>query len=1365
MSIVNWDKFVGLPGSQEANFERLCRTVIRRHYGKHGSFRELANQAGVEFHLKLHSACDLGNANRWYGWQCKWYALKTGQALGTNRKNKIVDGIEKTRTHLPGVTDWVLWTRYTLCKADQEWYYGLETRFPQLKFQLKTGADLEALLHGPALPLRETYFGDLIVDLECLSQQQELAAAPYVDKFKSEVHLVTAVEDDIFKQLGDQRAWKAFEQIATSMENAIGHLTVFIAGPPAGLEDAVNTLADAVKNLVGHLDLVFEALENVDMDALHQLLSMPLSSPHTHRRLLSDLRKVRSPHVLACTNLVADVYAAYRALADLRESMGDRVLAVLAAAGNGKSELATSITRADGVRPAGVLFLGNELGSGQNLDHLARNFKISGKPVETFERLVEALEAAGQRLGRRIPIVIDGLNEAEDHLDWFAVISRAQTVLKQYQYVLLIVTLRDEFAEDCLPEGVSQFELDGFGNNTEGAIEKYFSYYKIDAGDADLPMDQLQHPLTLKIYCEVANRERAVVVGAEKLPRSLTALFEEHIAQTAKRIYKLSSAKERIRPEEVEDALVCIGRMLWEGNARSIDTQKVRIEIKDIVQWNASLLRALESEGILLRASHGRRRAGVGFAYDLMAGHLIARHLLESEDLEQWFADPENVARFYPRSAKSHTLAYDIFSALVGLYPTFNHSQPLWKIAPPSLVNNALLLTSKSDPKYISQETAQKFKDAMWTTKTFAKSAFHNLRFTRAAENHPYDAKFLDSVLRTFKNAERDELWTEWVREQDESLILDLKELLLKWERGAITSVDVNRARWVMWLLTSTSRYLRDLATKVLVVFAGSRFADFIELLAASLTISDPYVPERVLAACYGAALLGWSDKTSAVRTELPALAKFLLDQCFRPGAPNSSRHVVLRYYALGTISLALRVDSACLSVSDRKFLEPPFAHLPSSPFDIGFAWSNEQVKEADDAAIHMDFGNYTIGKLVDDRSNYDFKHAEYVDVRRSIVKRMLDLGYSPELFTTLDKNTYSSNRIANEGRKVDRYGKKYSWIAFYEMWGLRADFGRLAGWRTEHKISEVDIDPSFPMIEPTWRPELGDCFSAQPMDIASWMENGPTPNYSNMLRVSEVDSVMGDWVLLDGFIKQQSVTDYREIFTFLRGVIVDKNDTKALIRGFKSIDYPGNSCIPSAKERHYTYAGEMVFEMEPGDPKSFETCDEFLDQEVQKDQEDQQAYFSPGWGKPGTPVEIPSQMYSWESYHSEMNKAGGILFPSPSICEQLELSYNNSHSSLLVDTDGNPAVISRRIGANDESASGTLLYLRADLLSKYLKILNQDLAWLVWGERGQNYNAGEEKQGVPQHIYDDYLYIHKQSKIWSESWKPRSVKKKRLAK
>ena len=53
MPSLNWDEFECLPGAADANFELLCRTVVRRTYGRYGDFNALANQPGVEFHLRL----------------------------------------------------------------------------------------------------------------------------------------------------------------------------------------------------------------------------------------------------------------------------------------------------------------------------------------------------------------------------------------------------------------------------------------------------------------------------------------------------------------------------------------------------------------------------------------------------------------------------------------------------------------------------------------------------------------------------------------------------------------------------------------------------------------------------------------------------------------------------------------------------------------------------------------------------------------------------------------------------------------------------------------------------------------------------------------------------------------------------------------------------------------------------------------------------------------------------------------------------------------------------------------------------------------------------------------------------------------
>src|SRR5436309_15852400 len=100
MTAVNWEAFEKLPCGAETNFEMLCRALIRRHYSRYGSFAALAAQPGVEFHLKLHSPCSLGDPGRWYGWQCRWYDLPGGRALGATRRQKITEAVTTTEKEL-----------------------------------------------------------------------------------------------------------------------------------------------------------------------------------------------------------------------------------------------------------------------------------------------------------------------------------------------------------------------------------------------------------------------------------------------------------------------------------------------------------------------------------------------------------------------------------------------------------------------------------------------------------------------------------------------------------------------------------------------------------------------------------------------------------------------------------------------------------------------------------------------------------------------------------------------------------------------------------------------------------------------------------------------------------------------------------------------------------------------------------------------------------------------------------------------------------------------------------------------------------------------------------------------------------------
>ena len=159
MSILDWTAFERLPGSKSRNLENLCRGLVRLHFEKCGLFAALRNQPGVEFHLRL---CEnnpvLGAPPRWYGWQCKFHELTAKGDLKASSREDIEDSLIKAARYLPGLTDWVLWTPYTLTKSDQDWLWSVKTRF---RLHLWAEEEIETYLSGPGVMLRSAYFGEL----------------------------------------------------------------------------------------------------------------------------------------------------------------------------------------------------------------------------------------------------------------------------------------------------------------------------------------------------------------------------------------------------------------------------------------------------------------------------------------------------------------------------------------------------------------------------------------------------------------------------------------------------------------------------------------------------------------------------------------------------------------------------------------------------------------------------------------------------------------------------------------------------------------------------------------------------------------------------------------------------------------------------------------------------------------------------------------------------------------------------------------------------------------------------------------------------------------------------------------------------
>jgi hypothetical protein len=148
-----WDRFRELEGAPQRNFELVWRGVVQRTWEQFGQLVSFRQQPGVEFHLRLHSDCDLGESGRWFGWQCRWYTLRSDNKFRADQRADIKKSIETTREVLPDLTDYVLCLRERPASSDVTWYFRLaeELSLPEnFHLLLWDQEDLEPRLTGAA---------------------------------------------------------------------------------------------------------------------------------------------------------------------------------------------------------------------------------------------------------------------------------------------------------------------------------------------------------------------------------------------------------------------------------------------------------------------------------------------------------------------------------------------------------------------------------------------------------------------------------------------------------------------------------------------------------------------------------------------------------------------------------------------------------------------------------------------------------------------------------------------------------------------------------------------------------------------------------------------------------------------------------------------------------------------------------------------------------------------------------------------------------------------------------------------------------------------------------------------------------------
>jgi hypothetical protein len=1308
----------------------------------------------------------------------------------------------------------VLWTPYTLSKKDQKWFNSLQTKFTLHQW---VEEDIDTYLSGPGLILRSTYFGDLILTQDELERRHREAIQPIKARL-APVHQSVDAERTIRRMLGEPSSWDKMIAVGERLKKAADVISDSQDVPPTQKEKTITPFVAACSAFADTLLHFHEILADGDLDIIQQKLGERKTL--IDREVRATPRRLRTwnlPIALDATNALDDMRIAQELLDEIEEFLGVGMVAVLADAGGGKTQMAAQLTAPQERRPAGIFLHGRDLHKGQTLNDLACHFSINGNPVTSMEGLLASLDGAGKRAGCRLPIIIDGLNEAEDPREWKAPLASLSETVKRYPNVLVVCTLRtgehrrvhqtwgpqsetntrESFAVMALPDGVKRIKSEGFGGDVDDAIEKYFNYFKINPGDAEIPIEFLQHPLTLRIFCEVTNPKRESEVNVNYFPASLSPLFEKYVANSCERITQMTNLSYSYTIADLELAVYRLGLELWKANKREVNEGDYKVALSGTAlqwdKWDSNIVNLFAQEGIVFRNPGTEPgQYAITPVYDALGSYIIANSLLKkhaSDSTFEWLKKPEVIESF--TGENSHELAFNIFSTLVTLVPRRMHRRQLWKEVSDPYRYAALNFTTKLEAEYLDKDTVAALLSLLRSDPRERAHLFSRLRESRGCPNHPLNSEFLDSGLRTMSVADRDLSWTEWVRRTRTERFNDLLEIERRWKEDLTkrTSSDRLRAKWVMWFLTSTDRELRDVATRALYWFGRGDPATLFEESLISLEINDPYVPERMLAASYGVAMqrhVDLGDQTF-VSTTLSKFARNLHALIFAERSPFGTTHSLMREYATRIIEMASLHNTNLFSAVELQRSKPPFT-------DGGLRkWGESDISKEEhrglDSPFRMDFENYTIGSLVPGRRNYDYGDEEYRRVRAQVLWRVEQLGWSSELFTNVDSSIEKERHwpiTGSDAKKTDRYGKKYSWIAFFEMSGFLHDQGKLENWR------DVDIDPSFPVRVTKGHLIKADFLGDPKMDMKEWIANGPLPDVDSYLRLGEVLQVEGPWVALDGFFVQQDEMRGRKLFCFIRSFLVANQDADSFLNHLSHQDL-GGRWLPEKPKVIYTFAGEIpwctTFPNNGLCEISFVTKEEtvkvnkiqpafYLDgMKLDLTQIDiiRRRLFGDDLGKNEeqkqlsdedlkrievreVPVEveevkreyiifnslIPVCDFGWEGYHTAASDAGHATTLAKEITSDLKL-IGQPQTFDLFTKGGVKATFNISDQSNDFNNHQAMFFIRENLLKMYLEKNDLVLIWAIWGEREYSSDQIEKLflgADRPERHYAIYSYV-----------------------
>ena len=807
----------------------------------------------------------------------------------------------------------------------------------------------------------------------------------------------------------------------------------------------------------------------------------------------------------------------------------------------------------------------------------------------TVDELFSILECFGEAHCCDVPIFIDAINESTNREIWKSGLNSLINKVQKYSFIKLVVSVRTGYEsfvfDEAINKKIENHEIvslvhKGFLNESLEALISFLNYYEIPFSPSYSLIYEMSNPLFLKLFCETYDGKDV----------DLSTLFHKLISKVDHELQNNFNIDISFGITKIILYSIVEYQLIKNNRISLIDFLKLEIwDTFGIASIKTNIIKTLCNAGLINSFAHD----GVEYyylGYNVLDDYISAEYIIcrydTKEELDNYISNEllrvENNSIENLKNVGVFTILcnfyyeryrYEIINDYIDLV-----AEPFSK---QNLIDNYIESYQWRKNNCINPDLFLQFV----REHHIKRESFFSVLFQNATKpNNPLNSVFLHNFLFNKDLNVRDYLWTTYINHEfnDENRVFQLVELFKSGKK--FKNFDIESLRLLLllfsWFLTSSNRFLRDSTSKAIIEILKDNFELCIEILKRFEGVNDPYVIQRLYGIIFGVC----TKRTKEYKQEYEELINYVYSSIFNKEFVYPD--ILLRDYAKLIIDRYIyEFGSSNLDI-DLNRTKPPY-NSKDIPIVNKFDYSHceDGVKKiyysmqpAMRTAMYGDFGRYVFESAIN-----CFKDVDVENVFNYAMSFIIDeLGYNDKMFSRYDtEKAYRGMR--NVTKKIERIGKKYQWIAMYNI---------LARISDRHILHDYNNDY---LYKGTWEPYVRDfdptltSTSIIPQDIPELLEK--EKDYTSLFSKDKDNESIKEWLSND-----KSFFEKHADFLILK----DGNDIDWVIlhhfnRFFNNKDLKKDGSLPDDEYDQIIWKTSSAFFAQEDD---FETFREKLEDE-----------------------------------------------------------------------------------------------------------------------------------------------------------------------